>query len=183
MIRSTVKTQINACDYFNCLRTNKSSEFKQNQFISKKQHLYLESFTKIGLSSFDLKRFWLSDGIQSVPFNFPPSFYPTFHAPLSLESSPLPSTLLKESFTATMLSISDILQKIQRLKDDSLVQTMTTTTSTKRVYSETMTAGMEDQSNSSSSAKASKMIFLSPYFECSFIHYFIHSFIHSFIHF
>ena len=105
-MRSTVKNQLTVDAYYDCLRTNKTAYFLQRSFVSRSQHLYLESFKKASLSTLDLKRFWLSDGIQSVPFSFPPS---------SLSLVNYPSTL-DDTFTTTMTTLGLTIDKIRRLQ-------------------------------------------------------------------
>ena len=135
VIRSTLKHQINVDHYFESLKTNKRSEFIQKKFVSKKQRLYLESFKKISLSSFDLKRFWLNNGIQSVPYSLPERFFPTFHPILNVfnENSSVDFT---PTFTEITTSLGEILNKIHDLKKSkkAVQPTDTTASSSERDF-------------------------------------------------
>ena len=116
VIKSCLKNQINVDHYYQCLKTNRSSEFIQRKFVSKRQKLYLESFKKICLSTLDFKRFWLADGIHSVPFYLPERLWPKFY--------PSESNNEAFSFPSVMSNLDKILKKI------SLLNPPTTTTDT-----------------------------------------------------
>ena len=88
--RNVVKNQMTADDYYQTLKTNQTKYFLQKSFVSRKQRLYLESFKKASLSTLDFKRFWLPDGVQSVPFFMPSPFHPPL---LSLPFSSIEKTL------------------------------------------------------------------------------------------
>ena len=121
VIKSCLKNQINVDHYYQCLKTNRSSEFIQRKFVSKRQKLYLESFKKICLSTLDFKRFWLADGIHSVPFYLPERLWPKFYP--SESNDPEAS-----SFSSVMSNLEGILEKICLLNAPTTTDTTITAT-------------------------------------------------------
>ena len=62
-----VKKNIKFDDYYNCLFNNRNTRHKVQLFKSINHNIYTTEVEKVGLSSFDSKRYYLN-AVESIPF-------------------------------------------------------------------------------------------------------------------
>ena len=67
--KNSVKKDLNMNDYYNALHNKVSKDVNFNAIRSKNHQLYSLNQTKVGLSSYDNKRYWLNN-VESVPYGY-----------------------------------------------------------------------------------------------------------------
>lgn len=67
--KNSVKKDLNMNDYYNALHNKISKDVNFNAIRSKNHQLYSLNQTKVGLSSYDNKRYWLNN-VESVPYGY-----------------------------------------------------------------------------------------------------------------
>ena len=68
--KGVVKRKLRHSHYLNTLELCKPTYVVQNNIVSKKHTLYTVNQTKIGLNAFDVKRYILEDGINTLAHGY-----------------------------------------------------------------------------------------------------------------